>query len=202
MRALLLNSGPDGPRAAVADVDPPEGEVEVAVSHSSLNYKDGLAVTGRGKIVRAPFPFVPGIDLVGTVARSASPRWAEGDAVILTGWRKGKDRWGGFAERAVFGGGPFATFNARPLVEQVSDWSDPYAIARDLAAHLLAPPVATAETDALAEATLLDGVPDNYDRGERIVFWAEVTLTAPAVAAERLRALVAALVTLPEYQLA
>lgn len=101
MRALLLRETPEGVAAAVETVAPPEGEVEIAVSHSSLNYKDGLAVTGRGKIVRAPFPFVPGIDLAGTVTRSASRRWAPGDAVVLTGWGTGEDRWGGFAERAV-----------------------------------------------------------------------------------------------------
>ena len=78
----------------------PEGDVLLDVSHSSLNYKDGLAVTGRGKIVRGAFPFVPGIDLVGTVAASTSAAWAPGDGAILTGWGTGEDRWGGFAERA------------------------------------------------------------------------------------------------------
>ena len=103
MRALLLTSRPDGLTAAVTDVptaDLPEGDVRIAVSHSSLNYKDGLAVTGTGKIVRAPFPFVPGIDLVGTVASSQNERWPPGDAVILTGWGTGEERWGGFAETA------------------------------------------------------------------------------------------------------
>jgi len=101
VRALLLRETPEGVAAAVETVDPPDGEVRVAVSHSSLNYKDGLAVTGRGKIVRAPFPFVPGIDLAGTVTHSASDRWAAGDAVVLTGWGTGEDRWGGFAEQAA-----------------------------------------------------------------------------------------------------
>ena len=70
------------------------------MAYSSLNYKDGLAVTGQGKIVRGAYPFVPGIDLVGTVAESASDRWAVGDRVILTGWGTGEDRWGGYAEQA------------------------------------------------------------------------------------------------------
>ena len=103
MRALLLTTPPDGLAATVTDVpeaDLPSGDVRIDVSHSSLNYKDGLAVTGRGKIVRAPFPFVPGIDLVGTVTSSASDRWRPGDAVILTGWGTGEDRWGGFADTA------------------------------------------------------------------------------------------------------
>src|SRR5690606_15673160 len=80
--------------------DLPDGDVLIDVAYSSLNYKDGLAVTGKGKIVRAPFPFVPGIDLAGTVAESESDRFRPGDAVILTGWGTGEDRWGGFATRA------------------------------------------------------------------------------------------------------
>ena len=102
MRALLLTKDPE-PAAALADVsetDLPDGEVLIDVAHSSLNYKDGLAVTGRGKIVRGAFPFVPGIDLAGTVRQSGDGRWAEGDRVVLTGWGTGEDRWGGFAEQA------------------------------------------------------------------------------------------------------
>ena len=102
MRALLLHD-PRDPRPSIESVGDdrlPDGDVTLDVSHSSLNYKDGLAVTGRGKIVRGAFPFVPGIDLAGTVAESASGAWAPGDAVILTGWGTGEDRWGGFAERA------------------------------------------------------------------------------------------------------
>ena len=102
MRALVLHRDPDH-RAELADVSEdalPDGEVLIDVSHSSLNYKDGLAVTGTGKIVRGAFPFVPGIDLAGTVAESASGLWREGDRVVLTGWGTGEDRWGGYAERA------------------------------------------------------------------------------------------------------
>ena len=105
MRALVLQSA-DAPRPAVRDVpetDLPDGEVTVDVSHSSLNYKDGLAVTGEGKIVRGSFPFVPGIDLAGSVAASTSDEWAEGDRVVLTGWGTGENRWGGYAERARAG---------------------------------------------------------------------------------------------------
>ena len=101
MRALQL-PGPKGP-AAVLEVDAsdlPEGEVLVDVAASSLNYKDGLAVTGKGKIIRGDFPFVPGIDLAGTVATSTDERWAPGDRVVLTGWGTGEDRWGGYAEQA------------------------------------------------------------------------------------------------------
>ena len=102
MRALLL-SADASPRATVHDVpeaDLPPGDVLIDVSHSSLNYKDGLAVAGAGKIVRGEYPFVPGIDLAGTVVESASEAWAAGDRVVLTGWGTGEDRWGGYAERA------------------------------------------------------------------------------------------------------
>lgn len=103
MNALLLTETDDGLHAAVTsvpDADLPDGDVLIDVAYSSLNYKDGLAVTGKGRIVRAPFPFVPGIDLAGTVAESESDHFRPGDAVILTGWGTGEDRWGGFATRA------------------------------------------------------------------------------------------------------
>ena len=103
MRALLLRRPGRAPEPSLVTLDPadlPEGEVQIDVAHSSLNYKDGLAVTGAGKIVRGDFPFVPGIDLAGTVARDGSGRWAPGDRVVLTGWGTGEDRWGGFAEQA------------------------------------------------------------------------------------------------------
>jgi acrylyl-CoA reductase (NADPH) len=79
--------------------DLPDGEVLVAVSHSSLNYKDGLAITGTGKIIRN-FPFVPGIDLVGEVESSKSDQFKVGDPVLLTGWGVGEHHWGGHAEKA------------------------------------------------------------------------------------------------------
>src|SRR4029079_2564279 len=66
----------------------PAGDVLVRVAYSTLNYKDGLAITGRGRIVRA-YPMVPGIDFAGTVEESASPDFAPGDEVILTGWGVG-----------------------------------------------------------------------------------------------------------------
>lgn len=102
-RALLLHAADGSPRPEVVSVSEdrlPEAEVLVDVAFSSLNYKDALAVTGRGKIVRGAFPFVPGIDLAGTVAASDAPGFAPGDAVVLTGWGTGEERWGGFAQRA------------------------------------------------------------------------------------------------------
>jgi acrylyl-CoA reductase (NADPH) len=77
----------------------PPGEVLVAVAYSSLNYKDGLAITGKGKIVRS-YPMVPGIDLAGTVIESQSPDVQPGDEVILTGWGVGERHWGGYAQMA------------------------------------------------------------------------------------------------------
>ncbi len=103
MRALLLAQSRPPTGAAVQGVSPddlPDGDVLIDVAHSSLNYKDGLAVTGGGKIVRGEFPFVPGIDLAGAVVSDASRQWAAGDRVVLTGWGTGEERWGGFAEQA------------------------------------------------------------------------------------------------------
>ncbi|MDX1653831.1 MAG: MDR family oxidoreductase [Candidatus Competibacteraceae bacterium] len=75
----------------------PQGDVLVKVEYSSLNYKDGLAVTGKGKIVRT-WPMVPGIDLAGTVVESQSADYQDGDKVILTGWSVGEKYWGGYSQ--------------------------------------------------------------------------------------------------------
>ena len=77
----------------------PEGDVTVAVEYSTLNYKDGLCLGSGGGLVRA-WPHVPGIDLAGTVEASSDPRYAPGDKVVLTGWRVGEVRWGGYAQKA------------------------------------------------------------------------------------------------------
>jgi acrylyl-CoA reductase (NADPH) len=79
--------------------DLPQGDVLVQVVYSSLNYKDGLNVTGKGKISRF-FPMVPGIDLAGTVIESSSPEYHPGDPVVLTGWGIGERHWGGYAQHA------------------------------------------------------------------------------------------------------
>ncbi|MDB5587050.1 MAG: acryloyl-CoA reductase, partial [Devosia sp.] len=76
----------------------PDGNVTIAVDWSGLNYKDGLALTGGGGIVRA-YPHVGGIDASGTVLESTDRRYARGDQVILTGWRVGETRWGGYAQK-------------------------------------------------------------------------------------------------------
>ena len=77
----------------------PAGEVLVAVSHSTLNFKDGLAMLGRNGVVRS-FPMVPGIDLAGTVIESQDLRFKAGDAVLLNGWGVGEVHWGGLAQEA------------------------------------------------------------------------------------------------------
>jgi acrylyl-CoA reductase (NADPH) len=79
--------------------DLPEGDVLISVAYSSLNYKDGLAVTGKGRTIRS-YPMVPGVDLAGTVLESQSPDWTPGDQVVLTGWETGESHWGGFAQLA------------------------------------------------------------------------------------------------------
>lgn len=79
--------------------DLPEGDVLVAVKYSSLNYKDCLAVAGRGKIIQQ-YPMVPGVDLTGEVLASACPDFQPGDAVLLTGWGVGERYWGGFTQVA------------------------------------------------------------------------------------------------------
>ena len=78
----------------------PEGNVTLQVSHSTLNYKDAMAITGRGGAVVRSFPMVPGIDLVGTVVDSADPRFQPGDRVVLNGWGVGERHWGGLAQMA------------------------------------------------------------------------------------------------------
>lgn len=77
----------------------PEGDVLVRVTHSTLNYKDALAITGRGPVVRS-FPMVPGIDFAGIVEESADPAYRPGDAVLLNGWGVGEQHWGGLAQKA------------------------------------------------------------------------------------------------------
>ncbi|MGN6698877.1 MAG: acrylyl-CoA reductase (NADPH) [Thermomicrobiales bacterium] len=83
----------------LSDDDLPDNEVTVAVAYSTLNYKDALAITGKGKIVRQ-YPIVPGVDFAGTVVASRSPAYQPGDQVVLTGWGVGERTWGGLAQRA------------------------------------------------------------------------------------------------------
>ncbi|WMS44730.1 MDR family oxidoreductase [Acuticoccus sp. MNP-M23] len=107
MRALIVEKQDDAVSATIQTIDEsrlPAGEpgdqmVTVKISHTTVNYKDGLCVTGTGGLVRN-FPHVPGIDFAGTVETSDDPRYKPGDAVVLTGWRVGEAWWGGYAEKA------------------------------------------------------------------------------------------------------
>ena len=101
-KGILINKDDNGYRAELADIDDsqlPVGDVTVRVSHSTLNYKDGLAITGKGPIVRQ-FPMVPGVDLAGTVEDSSDPDFKPGDPVLLNGWGVGEGHWGGLAQKA------------------------------------------------------------------------------------------------------
>ncbi len=101
--ALIVEKDDEGKtRAAVGRVTAdqlPEGEVLVAVDYSTLNYKDGLCIGPGGGLVRS-YPHVPGIDFAGTVETSSDARYKPGDKVVLTGWRVGENRWGGYAQKA------------------------------------------------------------------------------------------------------
>jgi len=102
-QALLVEKGGDGAvSASVQEIDDarlPDGDVTVAVEYSTLNYKDGLCINGKGGLVRS-FPHVPGVDFAGAVEASDDPRYRPGDRVVLTGWRVGEIWWGGYATRA------------------------------------------------------------------------------------------------------
>lgn len=101
-KGILIEKDESGYRAAVREIDEaglPNGNVTVRVSHSTLNYKDGLAITGKGPVVRK-FPMVPGIDLAGIVEESTDPQCRPGDAVLLNGWGVGEGHWGGLAQKA------------------------------------------------------------------------------------------------------
>ena len=89
---------PSGRLTELTDADLPEGDVTVEVAFSSLNYKDGLAVTGRGRIARR-YPMVCGIDLAGTVVASDARQWQPGDEVICTGWGLSETHPGGYTRR-------------------------------------------------------------------------------------------------------
>ncbi len=106
--ALLLTEeqtdDPKRPRivATMTELDEselPDGDVDIAVDYSSLNYKDGMIIKGLGRLVRS-YPHIPGVDLAGTVLESRDDRYSAGDRVALTGWRVGEVHWGGYAERA------------------------------------------------------------------------------------------------------
>ncbi|MDE2625674.1 MAG: oxidoreductase [Burkholderiales bacterium] len=101
-KAILLEKTEAGFKASVQSVDEaglPAGDVLVQIDHSTLNYKDGLAITNKGPVVRE-WPMVAGIDGAGTVLESSHPRWKAGDRFVHNGWGVGETRWGCLAERA------------------------------------------------------------------------------------------------------
>ena len=100
--ALVVEKKDNGTEALVRKVsydDLPNGEVTVDIDYSTLNYKDGLCIGPGGGLVRN-YPHVPGIDLAGIVETSDDARYEVGDEVVLTGWRVGENRWGGYAQKA------------------------------------------------------------------------------------------------------
>jgi acrylyl-CoA reductase (NADPH) len=101
-KAIVINKDDKGYRAELGQLEEsalPAGDVRVRVQYSTLNYKDGLAITGKGPVVRS-FPMVPGIDFAGEVLESTSPEFKVGDAVLLNGWGVGEGHWGGLAQQA------------------------------------------------------------------------------------------------------
>lgn len=102
MRAIVVDQQDgkaEGKLTEISESDLPPHEVLVQVAYSSLNYKDGLSITGKGKIARK-FPMVAGCDLAGTVLESRSPEWRPGDKIVVNGWGLSETEWGGFSERA------------------------------------------------------------------------------------------------------
>ena len=101
-KAIRIDKAEKGTTAALVQFDEAdlmEGDVTVRVEWSTLNYKDGLAVTGKAPVVRR-FPMIAGIDFAGTVEQSSHPRWKAGDRVICNGWGLGETHLGAYAEKA------------------------------------------------------------------------------------------------------
>ena len=106
-RAILVDRDEDKKQSArvatMTEADLMDGDVTVAVEATTVNYKDGLAITGRAPVIRR-FPLVPGIDLAGTVTASSHADWKPGDRVVLNGWGVGETHHGAYAERAKVNG--------------------------------------------------------------------------------------------------
>jgi acrylyl-CoA reductase (NADPH) len=101
-KAIVVEKGDGGQKAGLTDFDEAnlmDGDVTVRVEWSTVNYKDGLALTGKAPVIRR-FPMIPGIDFAGTVESSSHPQWKPGDRVILNGWGAGETHLGGYAEKA------------------------------------------------------------------------------------------------------
>ena len=106
-KAIVIEKADGGQKVGLVDFDERnlmEGDVTVRVERSTVNYKDGLAITGKAPVVRR-FPMIAGIDFAGTVEASTHPEWKAGDRVILNGWGCGETHLGGYAEKARVKGG-------------------------------------------------------------------------------------------------
>jgi len=164
-RALVVEKVDGGVVADLRDLDEaelPDGDVTVEVAYSTVNYKDGLAVTGRGPVVRR-YPMVPGIDLAGTVLESRHPEFSPGDAVVLNGWGVGESHWGGFAGKARLRG----------------DWLVPLPSAFTPAQAMA---IGTAGYTAMLAVLALEHHGVTPDRGEVLVTGASGGLGSVAVA--------------------
>jgi len=101
-KAIRIDKDDQGYRAGIADFDEQDlmpGDVTVRVTHSTVNYKDGLAITGKSPVVRK-FPMIPGVDFAGIVEASSDPQFVPGDAVVVNGWGLGETHYGGYAQMA------------------------------------------------------------------------------------------------------
>ncbi|MGO9933313.1 MAG: MDR family oxidoreductase [Steroidobacteraceae bacterium] len=101
-KAMVIDKQDGAQSVGIVDLDDaqlPDAPVTVRVEYSTVNYKDGLAITGKSPVVRK-FPMVPGIDMAGVVAASSSEAWRPGDRVVLNGWGVGESHWGGFSQKA------------------------------------------------------------------------------------------------------
>src|SRR3954469_15417343 len=101
-KALMLSRGDGAVSAAwttLRESDLMDGDVTVRVTHSTVNYKDGLALTAKSPVVRR-FPMIPGIDFAGVVESSSNPEFKPGDAVVLNGWGTGETHLGGYGEKS------------------------------------------------------------------------------------------------------
>ncbi len=101
-KAIVIDKADGGQKAALTDFDEAnlmDGDVTARVEWSTVNYKDGLAVSGKAPVVRR-FPMIAGVDLAGTVESSSHPKWKAGDKVVLNGWGLGETHLGAYAEKA------------------------------------------------------------------------------------------------------
>ena len=101
-KAIVIEKAESGTKAALTEFDDAnlmEGDVTVHVEYSALNYKDGLAITGKAPVVRR-FPMIAGIDFAGTVESSSNPAWKAGDKVVLNGWGLGETHLGAYGQKA------------------------------------------------------------------------------------------------------